>query len=72
MPGGDNGRRKHETTAAPAPAAEAALNHLDIAPAKRRIVAMWIARISELVQKHPDEAVAVVRRWLSEGRNNTT
>lgn len=43
---------------------------INIAQVEGRVRASSLRRIGEIVEKHPEEAVAILRGWLYEGREN--
>jgi flagellar M-ring protein FliF len=50
--------------AAQQPAAE---TMIDIGQVEGRVAASSIRKIGEIVEKHPEEAVAIVRSWMYQG-----
>lgn len=51
-----------------APDGAAAEETIDISAIEGRVRTSSVKRITEIVEKHPEEAVAIVRNWLHEGR----
>lgn len=43
---------------------------INIAQVEGRVRASSLKRIGEIVEKHPEEAVSIIRSWLYEGREN--
>jgi flagellar M-ring protein FliF len=55
-----------ESLALPAPG-NADLEHkIDIARIEGQVKASSVKRVSDFVDKHPDESVAIIRSWLHE------
>jgi len=52
----------------PMPRAQSAVEQMiDIGQVEGRVAASSIRKIGEIVEKHPDEAVAIVRSWMYQG-----